>query len=183
MAGVGCRLQRPNTVPSRFIEPQLLDPQFTEAVRNAAKSPNASPIRLFETAESGHIGRRVLHQLPNGELTEDPVWLWSSLPDKYLDTALHQEVESNPNLRLVDNTSAPAVAATLLEWNLESQGQTRLVGAVEYRVTGTDRAIHSDVVRASEPVAGEMPGDLAIVSGRLLRHLASEGLTKIASER
>ena len=43
--------------------------------------------------------------------------------------------------------------------------------------------MHSKVVHAAEPVTGEMPGDLAAVSGRLLRHLASDGLKSVASEQ
>jgi hypothetical protein len=164
-----------------MIEPQVIDPQVSDSGTQDAKASNAFQIRLLDTQARIHIGRRLLHQLPNGELTEDPVWLWSSYPGQYLDTALRQAVASNPGLRLVDSANVPAVSATLLVWNLESQGQSRLVGAVEFQVTGTDRAIHSKVVRASEPVAGEMPGDLAAVSGRLLRHLASEGLANIAT--
>jgi hypothetical protein len=48
----------------------------------------AAPIRLLDTQARGHIGRRLLHQRPDGELIEDPVWRWSSAPDRYLDTAL-----------------------------------------------------------------------------------------------
>jgi hypothetical protein len=166
-----------------MIEPQLLDPQLTASEKQVAKSTNAISIRLFDTRSRGHIGRGVLHQLPNGELTEDPVWLWSTLPDRYLDTALRMEVASNPNLRLVDTSTVPTVAATLLVWDLESSSETRLVGAVEFQFTGTDRGVHSKVVRASEPVTGEMPGDLGIVAGRLLRHLASEGLAGTLNER
>jgi len=178
MGAVGCQLKRPNTVPARMIEPQLI-----ESLDQVSKAPGATPIRLLETQARGHIGRRVLHQLPNGELAEDAVWRWSSLPEQYLDTAIRQEVESNPNLLLIDNASAPAVAATLLVWDLESQNGMRLVGAVEFQITTTDRSIHSKVVRASEPVEGEMPGDLTSVAGHLLRHLASEGLTNIAEGR
>jgi len=166
-----------------MIEPQLLDPQLTEPKKQETKAPNATPIRLLDTRARGHIGRRVLHQLPDGEITADAVWLWSSLPDRYLDTALRMEVAANPNLRLVDSASAQEVAATLLVWDLEGSSESRLVGAVEFQTMGADRAIHSIVVRASEPVKGEMPGDLASVAGRLLRHLASEGLTGITSER
>jgi hypothetical protein len=183
LEGVGCQLRRPKTVPSRIIEPQLLDPQSTESVKQVTKAPNATPIRLLDTQARGDIGRHVVHQLSNGELTEDSVWRWSSFPSRYLDTALRLEVSSNPNLRLVDSASAPAVAATLLVWDLESSSETRLVGAVEFQIIGTDRTIHSKVVQASEPVTGEMPGDLAAAAGRLLRHLASEGLSSIASER
>ena len=182
IAGVGCHLPRPKTVPSRLIEPQLLDPQLAQSEKHVSKAPNATPIRLLDTRARGHIGRRVLHQLPNSELTADAVWLWSSLPDRYLDTALRMEAASNPDLRLVDSASAPTVAVTLLVWDLEGSGQIRLVGAVEFQTIGADRAVHSKVVQGSEPVTGEMPGDLAVVAGRLLLHLASEGLTSIKSE-
>jgi hypothetical protein len=93
------------------------------------------------------------------------------------------EVASNPDLRLVDGASAPTIAATLLVWNLESSSETRLVGAVELQIIGTDRSIRSKVVRAAEPITGEMPGDLAAVAGRLMRHLASDGLRSVASEQ
>jgi hypothetical protein len=54
---------------------------------------------------------------------------------------------------------------------------------VEVQVTGTDRVVHTQVVRASEPVSGELPGDLAAAAGRLLRRLASEGLACVTSQR
>jgi hypothetical protein len=186
LAGIGCQLRRPNTTPSRMIEPQLLEPQLPEPatqVNQVNKGPNATPVRLLDTQARGHIGRRVLHQQPNGELTEDAVWRWSSAPDRYLDTALRLEAASSPDVRLVDNGGAPALAATLLIWDLESAGETRLVGAVEFQVTGTDRVVHAQVVRASEPVSPELPGDLAAAAGRLLRRLASEGLACVPSER
>ena len=183
IGGVGCQLRRPSTVSPRMIEPQLIDPQTTEPVKQITRSANSIPIRLLETQARGHIGRRVLHQSQNGELTEDSVWRWSSFPNHYLDTALRQEVEANPNLHLVDSASAPAVAATLLVWDLESSGETRLVGAAEFQIIGTDRTVHSRVVRASESIAGNMPGDLAVVSGRVLQRLAAEGLASIAGER
>ena len=164
-----------------MIEPQLLEPP-AEPARQVTKAPNATPVRLLDTQARGHIGRRVLHQQPGGELTEDSVWRWSSAPDRYLDTALRLELASSPDVRLVDVGRAPALAATLLVWQLESAGGTRLVGAVEFQVTGTDRVVHTQVVRASEPVSAELPGDLAAVAGRLLRRLASEGLTFVSSE-
>jgi hypothetical protein len=166
-----------------MIEPQLLEPQPPEPAKQVSKAPNAAAVRLLDTQARGHIGRRVLHQQPDGELTEDSVWRWSSAPDRYLDTALRMEVESSPNMRLVDAGSAPAVAATLLVWDLESAGGTRLVGAVEFQITGTDRVIHTRVVRASESVSAELPGDLAASAGRLLRRLASEGLKGLGREQ
>ena len=185
LGGIGCqlRLRPPNTTPSRMIEPQLLEPQLPEPATQVTKAPDATSVRLLDTQARGHIGRRVLHQQPNGELTEDAVWRWASAPDRYLDTALRLEAASSPNVRLVDTGRAPALAATLLVWDLESAGETRLVGAVEFQVIGTDRVVHTQVVRNSEPVSAELPGDLAAAAGRLLRRLASEGLACVASSR
>jgi hypothetical protein len=112
---------------------------------------------------------------------EGPIWRWSSTPDRYLDTALRLEVTSNPDIRVVDVGRAPVLAATILVWDLESANGTRLVGAVEFQITGIDRVVHTQVARASEPVSAEIPGDLAAAAGRLLRRLASEGLTRLSS--
>jgi hypothetical protein len=174
LGGVAC-LKRPDTISTRMIEPQLLEPQLPKAGPEASDA-NARPIRLLDTQARGHIGRRMLHQQPSGELTEDPVWRWSSAPDRYLDTAIRLELASHPRLRLVDAASAPVLAATLLVWNIESADGTHLVGAVEFQFTGIDRAVHTKVVRGSEPVSAELPGDLAAAAGRLLRRLAVEGL-------
>lgn len=182
LGGAAC-LRRPATTPSHMLEPQLLEPQLPQPATQMTKAPNATPVRLLDTQARGHIGRRVLHQQPNGELTEDAVWRWSSAPDRYLDTALRFELASSPDVRLVDTGRARALAATLLIWDLDSAGETRLVGAVEFQVTGTDREVHTKVVRTSEPVSAELPGDLAAAAGRLLRRLASEGLALVASER
>jgi hypothetical protein len=182
LGGVACQLRRPDTVPVRMIEPQLIEPEVPDPARQVTKAPNAASVRLLDTQARGHIGRRVLHQEPNGELSPDPVWRWSSAPDRYLDTALRLEVAARPDVRLVDTSHAPELAATLLEWDVESEGGTRLVGAVEFQITGTDRVLHTQVVRADEPVSAELPGDLAAAAGRLLRRFASEGLTLVASE-
>jgi len=183
LGAASCRLRRPETTPVRMIEPQLLEPQIPDPVRQVPKAPNAASVRLLDTQARGHIGRRVLHKQPDGELTEDSVWRWSSAPDRYLDTALRIEAASSPDIRLVDAGHSTALAATLLVWDLEYAGGTQLVGAVEFQITGTDRAVHTQVVRASEPVSADLPGDLAASAGRLLRRLASEGLKTIAHER
>lgn len=183
LAGIGCQLRRPNTPPIRMIEPQMLEPQLAETAKPATKAANAIPVRLLDTQARGHIGRSLLHRQPDGELTEDSVWRWSSALDSYLDTALRQEAALNPDLRLVDTDHAPALAATLLVWDLEAGSGTRLVGAVEFQITGTDRSLRTYLVRASEPVSAELPGDLALAAGRLLRHLASEGLVFVNSVR
>jgi hypothetical protein len=177
LGGVACHLKRPNTVTYRMIEPKLLEPQLPDATGHVAKAPGAAAVRLLETQALGHIGRRLMHQQSDGELTEDSVWRWSSAPDRYLDTALHLEAVANPEVRIVDTSLAPALAATVLEWDLESEKGSRLVGAVEFQVTGTDRALQTQVVRDSEPVSAELPGDLAAAAGRLLHRLASQGLS------
>ena len=179
--GIACQLRRPPTVASRMIEPQVLEPPLPAQPPppgHGAKAPNAAPIRLLDTQARGHIGRRVLHQQPGGELTEDAVWRWSSAPDRYLETSIRIELASRRDLRLVDAGPAITVAATLLEWDLDPSPAMRLVGAVEFQITGTDRIIHTHLVRASEPVSADLPGDLAVASGRLLRRLASEGLQR-----
>ena len=178
LAGLACQLQlrRPKTMASRMIEPQL-----DTSVGRGRSAPTAAAIRLLDTQARGHIGRRVLHQQADGELVEDPVWRWSSAPDRYLDTALRLELTSRPDIRLVDNANAPALAATLLVWQLESAGTPQLAGAIEFQVTGADRVVRAEVVKESEPVSAALPGNLADASGRLLRRLASEGVTRIAA--
>jgi hypothetical protein len=179
IAGVGngaCQLPRPNTTTPRMIEPRLVEPGKDA---DAAPAPNATPLRLIETQALGHLGRRLLHQLANGELTEDPVWRWSSSPDRYLDSALRMAVSSNPGLRLVDSRSAPVLAVTLLAFQLESGGSHQLVGAVEVQVIRADRVIDTEVIRAGEPLSTELPGDLSGAAGRLLQRLASDSLSQV----
>ena len=183
LVGGACQLKRPETIPGRMIEPQLMAPQAPASAGLGTSEATAASIRLLDTQARGHIGRRVLHQQPDGELVEDPVWRWSSAPDRYLDTALRLELTSSPVLRLVDVASAPAVAATLLVWHLETRGATRLVGAVEFQLTRTDHVVQTQVVQASEAVSADLPGDLAAAAGRLLRRLALEGLMRVASQR
>ena len=182
LVGGACQLKRPETIPGRMIEPQLLTPQ-APAPAAPGSGATAVSIRLLDTQARGHIGRRVLYQQPDGELIEDPVWRWSSAPDRYLDTALRLELASSPVLRLVDVASAPTVAATLLVWHLETEGGTRLVGAVEFQITRTDHVVQTQVVQASEALSTDLPGNLAAAAGRLLRRLALEGLMRVASER
>ena len=124
LGGIGCQLRRPNTTPTRTIEPQLLEPQLPEPVTQVIKDSNANPIQLLDTQARGDIGRHVLRLQPNGELTQDAIWRWSSAPDQYLDTALRLEVASSPAVRLVETGRAPALAATLLVWDLESTRET-----------------------------------------------------------
>ena len=182
LGATGCRLRRPDAVPVRTIEPQLLESQF-EKPEQVTKAPDATPIRLLDTNAQGNMGRHVVHQQANGELLMDPGWRWSAPPERYLDMALRLQLEESPSMRLVDSSNAPTLAATLLVWDLESREGTQLVGAVEFQVTWTDRAVNTQLVRDSEPVLAEKPGDLPLAAGRLFRRLAARGLTLAASKR
>ena len=173
VGSIGCQLKRPDTVPSRMIEPQIEQPAKPRVV-----GLNVTFVRLLDTQARAHIGRRVLRQEADGELLEDPVWRWSSAPDRYLDTALRLELTSRPDVRLIDAADAPALAVTLIGWHLESS-PTRLVGVVQVQLTAVDRTVREDVIKESEPVSGELPGNLATVAGRLLQRLASEGITRM----
>lgn len=174
--GVGCRLQlqRPETVPPRIIEPRLAEPAAA-----VADAPNATNVRLLETQGRGHIGRRVLHRRPDGEVTEDPVWLWTSTPDSYLDSALRLAIASSPDIRLVDASGVASLAVTVLAWQIESGASERLIGAVEVEFTRTDRTVQSEIIRAEEPVGADLPGDLSAAAGRLLERLASDCLARV----
>ena len=174
-----CRLQRPDVIPTRMLEPEIVEPRPppTSSVQPRSSAPTVS-IRLLDTQAREHIGHRLLHQRAGGELTEDPVWRWSSTPDRYLDSALRLALASSPDVRLVDTANAPTMAVTMLAWHLESAGSTQLVGAVELSVTTTDRTVRTQIIRRSEPVSGELPGNLAAAAGRLLQSLASEGLAR-----
>ena len=177
--GAGCtvRLEHPDTVPIRMIEPQLAEPSGV-----AADAPNATSVRLLETQGRGHIGRRVLHQQPSGEVTEDPVWLWATTPDRYLDSAVRYAIASSPDIRLVDVGGAPSLAVTLVAWQIEAAPSRRLVGAVEVQVATTDRVVHSEIIRAEEPIAPDLPGDLAAAAGRLLGRLATDCLSRVVRQ-
>ncbi len=174
----GCRLRRPDAQLGRMIEPQIVEPP-----PQGSTATTATPVRLLETQSRGHIGRRVLHQLPDGELAEDPVWRWSSSPDRYLETALRLELESRSDLRVVDSGNALTVGVTLLAWHVESAGSPRLVGAIELRATNAERVVHTHVVRGTEKLSAGFPGDLAAAAGKLLRSLASEALNSLAQTR
>jgi hypothetical protein len=175
-AGGGCRvqIQRPDTLPARMVEPRLVEPAAV-----VADAPNATSVRMLETQGRAHIGRRVLHQQPDGEVTEDPVWWWTSAPDRYLDSAVRYAIASSPDIRLVDVRSAPSLAVTLVAWQIETAPSPRLVGALEVQVTTTDRAVHSEIIRAEEPIAADLPGDLAAAAGRLLGRLATDCLSRV----
>ena len=81
---------------------------------------------------------------------------------------------------LIDAADAPALAVTLVGWHLESE-PTRLVGVIEIQLTDVDRTIREELIKESEPVSGELPGNLATVAGRLLQRLASECITRMTT--
>jgi hypothetical protein len=162
-----------------MLEPLLVEPTSpTASSVQPRSSASTVSLRLLDTQARGHIGHRLLHQLAGGELTEDPVWRWSSMPDRYLDSALRLALASNADVRLVDTANAHAMAVTLLVWQLESGGSTHLVGAVELSATAADRTVRTQLIRKSEPVSAELPGNLAAAAGRLLQSLASESLAR-----
>jgi hypothetical protein len=181
-AGSACQLRRPNSAVSRMIEPTLVESRSIEPAGLGSAISEPRPIRLLETQASAHIGRRLLHQQADGELTEDPVWLWSTTPDRYFDRTLRLVISSGRMFQLIERADVPTLAATLVAWQLDSDGAMRLVGAVEFQFTGSDRVVHTHLVRESEPLMGALPGDLAPASGRLLRRLATAGLANIAQE-
>ena len=181
--GSGCQLKRPDVITARMIEPHLIEPDDQDTASSA--SPNrenhavsAIAVRLLETQAREHIGRRLLHQEANGEIVEDLAWRWSSAPSRYLDSALRLAFASSPGVRLVDSGNVLAMAVTLIAWHLDATNGVRLVGAVEVVTTSTDRSVQSHVIRGSEPVSSELPGDLATAAGRLLQTLASQSLAR-----
>jgi hypothetical protein len=143
---------------------------------------NTTPVRLLDTQARAHIGSRLLHRQPNGELVEDAAWRWASLPNRYLDTALRLALASSSDLRFVDAVNTPTLSVTLLDWHLESESGPRLVGTAELSYTSIDHAVYTQVIRDSEPVSAELPGDLAAAAGRLLQRMASETLARVARE-
>jgi hypothetical protein len=157
----------------------MIEPQLPEAKPDADPPPSVATARLLDTQALGHIGRRLLHQEAGGELIEDPVWRWSSAPDRYLDAALRLSA-SSAGIQLVDAENAPTIGVTLIAWTLESGESTRLAGGVELTLTAADHTVRTQVIRGSEPVSSDLPGNLAIAAGRLITSLATETMTRAA---
>jgi hypothetical protein len=141
-----------------MIEPQVIEPQQPTPAGDVTKAAGVVTVRLLDSQARGDIGRRVLHQQPNGVLTTDSVWRWSASPERYLDTALRLQAAASPDVLSVDTVNAPTLGAILLEWDLESAGGMRLVGAVEFQMTGEDRTVHTQLVRSSEPSFDRVAG-------------------------
>ena len=57
IAGCQLTLKRPDVVPGRTIEPELVEPSA-----RPGRTADAIAVRLVETQARGHIGRRVLHR-------------------------------------------------------------------------------------------------------------------------
>jgi hypothetical protein len=155
-----------------------VDPEPLASSKQGPTAADAIPVRLLETQARAHIGRRLLHQEVDGELVEDAVWLWSSAPARYLDSALRVTFASSPDVRLVDSGNATAIAVTLIAWHVESADSVRLVGAVELVMTSADRTVQAHVIHGSEPISSELPGNLAAAAGRLLQTLVSDSLMR-----
>jgi hypothetical protein len=160
----------------------MIEPQLPELATGEQPRPDATSIRLLDSQALGHIGRPLLYLKPGGELVEDPIWRWSSAPDRYLDSALRRTAASRSDIRLVDSDSATALAVTLVAWQLEAAGSTQLVGAVELGITAPDRIVQTEIIRGSQAVSPDLPGDLSAAAGRLLDALASESLSKAVGD-
>lgn len=174
--GTGCRLSRPDLEPVRMIEPDLHQTRVVPAASTGAGA--TFDLRLTDTQARGHIGRRLLHRGPGGELVEDEIWRWSSAPDRYLDSGLRLALADQRTLRLVDAAGVPTMSVTLVEWYLDtSAGQ--LIGAVELQLDD-ERGVRTELVRGQESVAaGSLPADLSAAAGRLLWRLALESIGRV----
>jgi hypothetical protein len=169
---VGCsvKLPRPESVPGRTLDPQMITAEPAEAASDAV------PIRLLDTQARPHIRHHILHRDASGELTEVAVWSWSSPPDRYLDTALHMAAESNTKFRIVDTSDAPTVAVTLIAFHLESTPDgtgKRLVAVAELRVIDREHRVKTQIVEAEAAVDSELPGNLAVAAGNVLHRIAT----------
>jgi hypothetical protein len=168
-----CQLRRPDVVPTRMIEPLLVEP-----ARQAGDA--ATPVRLLETLAREHIGRHLLLRQANGELVEDSVWRWTSAPARYLDLALRLELTSSGEVRMVDSGRARTLAVTLTEWHVDAGGK-RIVAAATLELMAPDRHVGTVMIRDEEPMSSELPGDLAAASGRLLQRLSKQIVARAAA--
>lgn len=178
LVGAACRLRPPDLEPPRMIEPDVHQTRVTPAgAAGTAGSGATFDLRLTDTHARGHIGRRLLHRAPGGELLEDEIWRWSSAPDRYLDSTLRLAFADQPSLRLVDAAGVPAISVTLVEWYLDPAVGGQLVGAVELQLDDNRRGVRTELIRGQEALtAGDMPGDLSAAAGRLLWRLALESI-------
>jgi hypothetical protein len=171
--GVGCRLQLQRPRPFRAHD-RATAGRAVRRGRRCAERRERPPARDANAGDTSAVGCFISSPMVSDR---GSVWLWTTTPDRYLDRPC------GPPLRRAASASstsaAPSLAVTLVAWQLEGGASPRLVGAVEIQVTTTDRAIHWEVVRAEEPIAADLPGDLAAAAGRLLGRLATECLSRV----
>ena len=183
LAGVGCQLRRPATIPSRMIEPQLLDPQLPEP---ASQRTNARRRRPDPAAR--YPGARA-HRPP------------AALP------AAVRRADRRPYVAMVVCARPVSGHGTPPRIGVESRiapgrcGQRsrrwpqRYWPGISSRQAGHDSSAPSSS-RSPGPTASSrhrwcgqrarvrrLPGDLAAAAGRLLRRLASEGLARVGRTR
>ena len=85
---------------------------------------------------------------------------------------------------LVDTADAAGLTVTLLSWQLSGTGtQPALVGSIEVVLVGRDRAVRTQVIKDSEPVSADLPGNLATASGRLMQRLAASSVALASALR
>jgi hypothetical protein len=169
--GCGVRLQPPDRPTPRTLDPRLP----TEETQPVAASSDALRVRLLDTRSLLPAGFSILRRAPDGEVTEDPNWSWSVTPSALFDRALRLTAAADRDIELVDRSTVPTVAATLLSLHLElGSGQaTELFGAVELTMTDAAGAVRTVVLDTSASVSDEMPGNLAEQTGRLVTRLAA----------
>jgi hypothetical protein len=71
------------------------------------------------------------------------------------------------------------MTVTLLSWHLDSGKELRLVGSLELDIVWPDRAVYSAVLRESESVGPDLPGNVAVAAGRLMQRLAAASVARI----
>ncbi len=153
----------------------MLDPRLpTEEAEPVQTAVDAIRVRLLDTQSTSAVRFSILHRSAIGELREDPIWSWSTAPDRIFDRALHLAAAADADIEIVDRSDVPAVAATLVSLHLESDvGQApQIVGVVELRVIYSKRIVHAVVLDARGTVSAELPGNLADATGRMLNRLA-----------
>ncbi len=153
----------------------MLDPRLpTEAAEPVPTAVDAMRVRLLDTQSTSAVRFSILHRSVNGELREDPIWSWSTAPDRMLDRALHLTAAADADIEIVDRSDVLAIAATLVSLHLEAEaGQTpQIVGVVELRVIDSERIVRALVLHARETVSAELPGNVADATGRMLNRLA-----------
>jgi hypothetical protein len=153
--GTACRLRPPQTTPVRMIEPLLVEPPMQE---RALLEPN--PSGCWTPSTRTHRSS-CASPTADGELVEDAIWRWSSAPIGIWTRRCISHWRRAPTYVMSMLPTPQPFRSLCWAWHLESAGETRLVGAIELQLTTNDRVVHTHVVRDSESVSAELPGDLA----------------------